>query len=127
MRNVVEKFRIMEFGFTIFILESAGTYSAYPFNVYLFPTSDSGTDKSFTIDVGAINFHKEHNFDFNKWIYEGLDYVHAQSEPESTSSEVMKLNASNSMATGEEDCGYEYDSPTEQPDQDASMKTGSDS
>ena len=40
----------------------------FPFDHYTHPTR-------FVSEVGSLGFLAKHNFDFNKWVYEGVGYV----------------------------------------------------
>jgi poly(A)-specific ribonuclease len=83
MSGIVGQYRIMQFGFTLFVMEQeTQDYVAHPFNLYLFPMEGVGDGRSVLLDIDAASFHKQHSFDFNKWIREGLPYVHAQDEAE---------------------------------------------
>lgn len=71
MRETVDKFRIMQLGFTIFVFKAPGVFIAHPFSAYIFP--DKENHQNIVFSLKTIEFHKEHQFDFNKWIYEGLN------------------------------------------------------
>lgn len=72
MKEVVGKFRMMQFGFSVFLTRDAESFSAYSFSAYLYPLNDKKDSKDFALNLNAMKFHKENHFDFNKWIYEGL-------------------------------------------------------
>ncbi|PVU87662.1 hypothetical protein BB559_004439 [Furculomyces boomerangus] len=55
-----------------------GYYNAKPFNFYIFPKFKNGIfkqEKVFSMLNSGIEFLAENNFDFNKWIYQGIPYV----------------------------------------------------
>ncbi len=105
----------MQFGFTLFLVKPPNGYSAYPFNVYLFPGNEGARHGEVVLDMATASFHMQHGFDFNKWIYEGLDYAPAD-EPAPANKLRLTIESSES----------EYDSSGD-PDQDTSTKNGSDS
>lgn len=76
--NCVNKYQIMQLGITTFkIGENLSTKTIYeckPFNIYLFPPQSYG-NQNIHMEISAINFNREHNFDFNKWIYGGVEYL----------------------------------------------------
>jgi len=116
----------MQFGFTVFVAEPLASFVAHPFNVYLFPASDSGMKSSLAMDMDTANFHKQHNFDFNKWIYEGIDYAHAQSGSKLVLNESSKPGPPKYKLMTDQDSDSECDSSVEPVDQDISMRTASD-
>lgn len=80
-RRVGEKFQIMQFGLCTFELDTSRnrndseTYLCKPFNIYLFPDD---SNSCITMEVGGIVFNREHGFNFNKWINEGVSYVNTK-------------------------------------------------
>jgi poly(A)-specific ribonuclease len=55
-------------------------YEAYPYNIYLFPEEVQGMQNHVVIDIDTAGFHRQQNFDFNKWIYNGVPYVNERVE-----------------------------------------------
>lgn len=89
MRDVAQKYQIIQLGVCLFIsspreASEAKTnekkYMAYPYNVYLFPEERSGPRSDVVLDIDTVNFHKQQKLDFNKWIYEGVSYISASKE-----------------------------------------------
>ena len=81
MCEAVRKFRIMQMGFTVFVSQGNESFSAYPFNAYLFPREQED-GQNVTMDINTVNFHKSNHFDFNAWIYEGLSSSGSEDDPE---------------------------------------------
>lgn len=81
MKRTAEKYRIMQFGFSIFIKED-NTYQAYPFNTYLYPAENVGNQFNIEMDEDTARFHKQHNFNFKKWANEGIEYFFAGTHTE---------------------------------------------
>lgn len=48
-------------------------YACKPYNIYIFPNSLS--NKTLKLEIGAINFNSNYNFDFNKWLKEGVVFL----------------------------------------------------
>eukprot|EP01022_Parablepharisma_sp_SALTPOND_P014652 TRINITY_DN200_c0_g2_i1.p4 TRINITY_DN200_c0_g2~~TRINITY_DN200_c0_g2_i1.p4 ORF type:complete len:557 (-),score=78.62 TRINITY_DN200_c0_g2_i1:65-1735(-) len=85
MRGVAEKYQLIQLGLCFFVLDTEksapGThYSAYPFNIYVFPEERPGSRNEIVFDIDTANFHKQQKLDFNKWIYEGVPYVTLKAE-----------------------------------------------
>lgn len=74
MARVASHFNIMQFGVCVFHKEESGSYIARPFNFYIFPEENSGVVVSMGSNTAA--FHRTHKFDFNKWVYGGIPFVH---------------------------------------------------
>lgn len=74
MKRVASQFSIIQVGISIFI-PRGDTYEACPYNFYIFPDEGAGKNPRIILEVSAIAFNKQHNMDFNKWIYEGIPYV----------------------------------------------------
>ncbi|CAI2361374.1 unnamed protein product [Moneuplotes crassus] len=51
-----------------------GKLLCYPYNMYIYPLDHPAHRSSFITNVGSFNFLAQHNFDFNKWIYEGVGF-----------------------------------------------------
>lgn len=51
------------------------TLSCYPFNFYIFPFEHSAYARVFYSNVGSLSFLSHNNFDFNKWVYEGVGFI----------------------------------------------------
>ena len=117
MYDVVQKFRIMQMGFTVFVANAPGSFVAYPFNVYMFPEAGwEEEEANIILDMDTVNFHKDHHFDFNKWFYEGLS---STGGTEDSTKLGLRKTVSDKPGIGE--AGYEF------MDQDTVMRTDSDS
>ncbi|KAK3707093.1 hypothetical protein QZH41_004166 [Actinostola sp. cb2023] len=81
--NTSKDFLIIQFGLCTFSLDAhKNCYVAKPFNFYIFPkhlTRDS-PDVRFLCQSSSIDFLIGHNFDFNKWIHEGISYLRPYDE-----------------------------------------------
>ncbi len=81
MRSVAERFQLIQLGLCFFVSDPAKSvpgaahYSAYPYNIYLFPEERPGSRTDVVLDIDTANFHKQQKLDFNKWIYEGVPYL----------------------------------------------------
>lgn len=84
MKSVAEHYRIIQIGLCLFHLDAANSkpdepkFIARPYNFYLFPAGQA----SVNMEASAIEFNKQHNMDFNRWIYEGIPYVTDAGEQE---------------------------------------------
>ncbi|KAJ1973063.1 hypothetical protein H4R35_004320 [Dimargaris xerosporica] len=92
LRDTVASFEIVQIGIAIFTwnpqpfsfsdqLEHArrnGVYEVKAFNFYLFPTTLNGRaqrDRCFMVQNSAFDFLSRSNFDFNKWVFQGVPYM----------------------------------------------------
>jgi len=79
MKDVAQKFRIIQFGFTLFLPNAPDQYVAYPFNAYVM--QDECFRQGFIgMEVSALQFLTEHGMDFNKWIKESVSYIGSYDE-----------------------------------------------
>ncbi len=101
MRSVVERFQLIQLGLCFFVADGekskasvggAAHYSAYPYNMYLFPEERVGGRTDIVIDIDTANFHKQQKLDFNKWIYEGVPYLNERAEKSLTSRAMEERN-----------------------------------
>jgi poly(A)-specific ribonuclease len=60
----------------MFWKQSDGTYTAAPYNFYVIPEGD----RNVTFEVQTMIFLRNHDMDFNRWLYDGVPYVNAQEE-----------------------------------------------
>ena len=61
------------------------SYHVRPYNFYVFPSSIGDLahcSKRFMFEPGAIIFNKQHNMNFQRWIYDGVGYCNAGHEAE---------------------------------------------
>eukprot|EP01112_Ceratiomyxa_fruticulosa_P003961 TRINITY_DN1428_c0_g1_i1.p1 TRINITY_DN1428_c0_g1~~TRINITY_DN1428_c0_g1_i1.p1 ORF type:complete len:627 (-),score=129.92 TRINITY_DN1428_c0_g1_i1:150-2030(-) len=73
-------YQIIQFGLCAYSFDAENErYIAKPFNFYVFPkhhaTGCGIVDKRFLMQSSSVNFLASHNFDFNKWIYDGIPYL----------------------------------------------------
>ena len=74
LRRVASTYKIIQVGLCTFTrLENS--WEARPFNFFVFPAEVPGFNQRIILEVGAINFLKEHHMDFNTWFYNGISYV----------------------------------------------------
>jgi poly(A)-specific ribonuclease len=74
LRRIASTFRIIQVGLSLFS-SSGGSWVARPFNFYVFPSEVPGYNQRLVLEIGAINFLKEHRMDFNTWLYNGIPYL----------------------------------------------------
>lgn len=83
LQNTCKDFIIIQFGLCAFTLDTQkNCYNAKPFNFYIFPrhiTRDS-PDVRFLCQSSSIDFLGGHDFDFNKWIRDGISYLRPHDE-----------------------------------------------
>ena len=77
LRNGTQQFVIMQFGLCLFKKISATKYTAQPYNFFVFPASPAPKkiDLRFLCQASSMTFLAENNFDFNKWVKEGVFYL----------------------------------------------------
>ncbi|CAL4130463.1 unnamed protein product, partial [Meganyctiphanes norvegica] len=57
-------------------------YSVKTYNFYLCPHSCLSHDETFTCQTSGFEFLQAYNFDFNKWLYEGIPFLNADQKQE---------------------------------------------
>lgn len=76
VRQSAQSFLIIQFGLCAVRWDAtAQRYEAQTFNFYTFPRPYNGIDCRFTSQASSLDFLRHHNFDFNKFIYEGIPYL----------------------------------------------------
>ena len=56
------------------------SYVADTYNFYLFPKSFNFCDNLFTFQASAFEFLARHNFDFNKFVFNGISFINNDQE-----------------------------------------------
>lgn len=77
LRNGTQQFVIMQFGLCLFKKTSTTKYTAQPYNFFVFPASPTPKkiDLRFLCQASSMTFLAENNFDFNKWVKQGVFYL----------------------------------------------------
>ncbi|ODM94983.1 Poly(A)-specific ribonuclease PARN [Orchesella cincta] len=78
LRRNVSTFTISQFGLAIFRKErDANVYNVETYTFYLFPVAFDSFSKRdiLTCQISCLNFLARHDFDFNKFIKEGIPYL----------------------------------------------------
>lgn len=76
LKTSVENFVLCQIGITTFKgNDLENRYSAETFNFYLCPLPLGTHDPRFSVQASSIRFMVKHNFDFNKWLYEGIPFL----------------------------------------------------
>lgn len=74
IREAANKYNIIQLGLTLFNTKN-DPLTILPYNFYLFKDSHNEKIKNdITFEIGAIEFNKKYNMNFNKWIYDGVPY-----------------------------------------------------
>ena len=82
-RSIASAFGLIQLGVCLFEKGDSGTYIVRPFNFFCFPSSDAVSrvqTEPLVLDPDGIDFHRRHNMDFQRWIYEGVGYCTAEQE-----------------------------------------------
>jgi len=80
LKHGTSQFLVIQYGLCLFTKISPTKYTAEPYNFWLFPGNPTSTsDVRFLCQASSIMFLTEHNFDFNKWVKEGVYFL---SKPE---------------------------------------------
>ncbi|KAI7820774.1 ribonuclease H-like domain-containing protein [Gamsiella multidivaricata] len=79
LRKSASQFLTVQIGISTFKFDPRnGSYSAKPFNFFIFPTTLSGYSpqgRCFLTEASSLDFLAKNRFDFNKWIYHGVHYM----------------------------------------------------
>ncbi|KAF9109326.1 hypothetical protein BGX27_007748 [Mortierella sp. AM989] len=79
LRKSATQFMTVQIGISTFKFDPRnGTYQAKPFNFFIFPTSTTGYSpqgRCFLTEASSLDFLAKNQFDFNRWIYQGVHYL----------------------------------------------------
>ncbi|XP_071944253.1 poly(A)-specific ribonuclease PNLDC1-like [Antedon mediterranea] len=86
LKKNCQSFTISQIGLAAFTHNPTNNcYTAHVFNVYVFPQSCTTIDERFSCQASSLKFLCQYEFDFNKFIYEGVPFLtHEQEERLST-------------------------------------------
>ncbi|KAG1169818.1 hypothetical protein G6F70_008105 [Rhizopus microsporus] len=83
IRSSVEEFTIVQYGVCTFKRDKeTGDFIARPFNFYIFGNDPDNMQsrRVFSVDASSLAFLHSNNFDFNKWIKEGIPFYNFTEE-----------------------------------------------
>ncbi|XP_069669242.1 pre-piRNA 3'-exonuclease trimmer-like isoform X2 [Periplaneta americana] len=81
LRLSIEQFLVMEVGITTFrCIEDEYKFEANRYTFYIFPRSFASVDNKFMCQASSLEFLCQNNFDFNKFVYDGIPYLNKQQE-----------------------------------------------
>ena len=71
-----KEYTVIQYGVCAFKKISEQEYIAKPFNFYIFggDTPTMNSQRSFLCSASSLQFLRSHNFDFNKWIDNGIPF-----------------------------------------------------
>lgn len=80
MRQSVNKYNIIQVGLSLFTPkglqqfenDNKEMYEIRPYNIFVFPRVNSEFSPQINCDASAMEFNKNHNMDWQKWINEGF-------------------------------------------------------
>lgn len=77
LKKTASQFLISQFGLTAFVKsqEDSNKYEAHTYNFFLYPSSFGPLDVRFLCQASSLEFLCQHNFDFNKFIYNGVPFL----------------------------------------------------
>lgn len=79
--STCNKYSIMQLGICIFErnkdLKEENQILCKPYNIYMFPVK---SNRSLSLEISAIYFNANYNFDFNKWIKNGVHFINSSQE-----------------------------------------------
>ncbi|XP_032238462.2 pre-piRNA 3'-exonuclease trimmer isoform X2 [Nematostella vectensis] len=81
-KKTVSQVLISQFGLSMFepVPDHPGRYKAHVFNCYLFPCSFGAADCRFLCQASSLEFLCQHDFDFNKFVYQGVPFLNEEQE-----------------------------------------------
>ena len=72
---------ISQFGLSIFTQDvQRNTYTAKSYNFWICPRAVASVDDNFVCQASSLEFLIRYNFDFNKFLYNGISYLNRQQE-----------------------------------------------
>ncbi|XP_032672518.1 pre-piRNA 3'-exonuclease trimmer-like isoform X2 [Odontomachus brunneus] len=78
IRNTIQPYIIVQCGITAF--EYKFSYDAVVFNFFLLPKSIPSKNRRFLWNVSTLEFLSEYEFDFNKFVHNGISYIDEEDE-----------------------------------------------
>jgi hypothetical protein len=65
-----------QFGLCTFkYIASSNSYEVHPYNIHIYPREFKWIDRFHTIQSSSLTFLRNHTFDFNKWIDQGVNWL----------------------------------------------------
>ncbi|ESO97720.1 hypothetical protein LOTGIDRAFT_152814 [Lottia gigantea] len=80
LKKNVSEFTMSQIGISAFVNKESYRYEAHTFNFYLFPTAFGSFDVRFKCQASSLSFLCRYNFDFNKFVYDGVSYLNRDEE-----------------------------------------------
>ncbi|XP_062505633.1 poly(A)-specific ribonuclease PARN-like [Corticium candelabrum] len=81
LKAIAKEFSLCQIGLSIFVKEKdENQFIAHTYTFYLFPDHTGSEDVRFGIQVSSLSFLRQHGFNFNKWIQNGIGYLNNQQE-----------------------------------------------
>nr|CAD7429727.1 unnamed protein product [Timema monikensis] len=81
LRQCLGGYIVLQIGLTSFrFCRQGNAYVSTTYNFHVFPRSFFSLDNSFSCQASSLEFLSRHNFDFNKFVYEGLPYLSQSQE-----------------------------------------------
>ena len=98
---------ISQFGLSIFRHDLASnTFIARTYNFYVSPRSLASVDETFACSTSSLEFLMRFNFDFNKFLYDGVPYLNREKEAQlrrDLAGEVMQRSEERNIPREDED------------------------
>ncbi|KAG0076723.1 hypothetical protein BGZ93_000844 [Podila epicladia] len=84
LRQAATQFMTIQIGVSTFTYDRTNnSYVAKPFNFYIYPTTTAGyapQGRCFMTEASSLDFLAQNGFDFNKWVYQGVNYTTKEEE-----------------------------------------------
>ncbi|XP_019643159.1 PREDICTED: poly(A)-specific ribonuclease PARN-like domain-containing protein 1 [Branchiostoma belcheri] len=81
LRQTVGSFIVCQVGVSVFKKDMKyNRFDVWSYNFHLFPQSFANLDVRFSCQASSFEFLCQHNFDFNKFVYEGVPYLDQEQE-----------------------------------------------
>ncbi|KAF9324537.1 hypothetical protein BG006_000444 [Podila minutissima] len=84
LRQAATQFMTIQIGVSTFTYDHINnSYVAKPFNFYIYPTTTAGyapQGRCFMTEASSLDFLAQNGFDFNKWVYQGVNYTTKEEE-----------------------------------------------
>ncbi|EEB12963.1 poly A-specific ribonuclease,putative [Pediculus humanus corporis] len=83
LRSAVQDISIIQMGITLFKFDNFNDqFHSSSYSFYLMPTGIFNTNTKLTCQIESLKFLCKYNFDFNKAIYKGINYISEKNENE---------------------------------------------
>lgn len=91
LKESIKSFLPLQIGLYGMRIKNINEIETYPYGFYLFPNVlNENSDFNFKMEHSAIKFLMKHQFDFNKFIYDGIYFTSQEKEEQIKNFQILK-------------------------------------